>query len=653
MRGTLTPKLVHILVACGLLASSLAKADSGKPCRPADQLAEALLSGSIAWGDLTLETAYTLDEQLLVDEGVLEATLLTRLTGKSLRSLQNLATSTLCVSVVLDAEGELPIADHRRLEVPELRDAKAWTYGARFRLPETAGQLLLILEDPTSGLWGAAIADESGTSLRPGPAATFLPGRIQAWHEVTGGARPRVAETSSPSNAPTLIRLVPPRRQTVKGLTRFDALVSSTAVDRVVFELDGQQVAERKRSRLLERPFAARIDLADPPRPQTLLAIAFDDQNREIGRDTLMVNEIDAPLRVRISELSGDPSSGSVEVAAEITIPAGSELERIELYRNQTLLQRFDEGPVRARVATPEPSPEDFIRIAAFLTDGSSIDDVVLLSAPLEVEEVEVNLVELHVVVTDDQGEPVSDLAPEDFTIIHRGKPQSTQSFAHADDVALLLGLVIDTSGSMRLMMHDTGKAAIKFLGTTVLELDRAFLVDFALRPRLLHPTTADLPRLLVELTELKAEGKTAMYDAIVFSMLQFERQGGRKALVVLTDGDDIDSRFGPKYCVDLAYKTGVPVYVIGLSLDSYQRRFSKKDLRRVTEGTGGRLYFVESFEELDRAYAQINAELRSQYSLSFYVDGDLEDAERRDIEVRVNRSGLTARTVIGAGATP
>ena len=202
--------------------------------------------------------------------------------------------------------------------------------------------------------------------------------------------------------------------------------------------------------------------------------------------------------------------------------------------------------------------------------------------------------------------------------------------------------------------MEDTRKAAAKFLGSTVLPQDRAFLVDFDLQPRLLHPTTSDLPALLVDLHRLRADGATAMYDAVVFSMLQFEREGGRKALVILTDGDDHESRFGPKYCVELAHKTGVPIYIIGLgALDSIRRAYSKKELRRVTSETGGRLYLVDSLDELGAAYAQINAELRSQYSLSFYADRDLSDAERREVEVEIRRPGLSARTVVGSRGQP
>ncbi len=638
---------IWILAALGGLAGAAAGDDG---CRPPATLARSMFEGAGDWGTLEITSGYSLDEDLLVAEGRLQATVKARLVGPALRRLLSLRPKALCVSLVLDAEGELPVVHHQRLSSPfgenaDLTAAGAWTYGLRADLPETASQLLVIIQDPASGLWGAAIADDAGGMIAPGPAAVRL--ADGAWVEVTTSGSGEATASSKP--APTVVRLVPPRRQPVAGGTRFDALVSSTAVARIVFELDGEPVATRNRSSLLGRPFAARIELADPPRVQTLRAVAFDTHGRELGSDTLVINQIDAPLRVRIRELTGDPAAGSVEVAAEVTVPIGARLERVELYRNETLVARFDQPQIRYRVPTPDLGLEDYIRVAAFLADGSSIDDVALLAAG-EVEEVEVNLVELHVVATGADGQPVADLAPEDFQITFEGKPQPTQSFAYADDVTLVLGVVIDTSGSMQLVMEDTRRAAAKFLGSTVLPQDRAFLVDFDRQPRLLHPTTSDLPALLMDLHRLVAEGLTALYDAAVFSMLQFERESGRKALVILTDGDDHESRFGPKYCIELAHKTGVPIYIIGLGrLDTSRRTYSKKELRRVTAETGGRLYIVDSLAELDEAYAQINAELRSQYSLSFYTDRDLDDAERRKVEVQIRRPGLSARTVVGS----
>ncbi len=212
---------------------------------------------------------------------------------------------------------------------------------------------------------------------------------------------------------------------------------------------------------------------------------------------------------------------------------------------------------------------------------------------------------------------------------------------------------MVDSSGSMQMLMQDTRKAAAKFLGRTLQEGDQAFLVDFDLQPRLLRPMTPDLRQLLLDLGRLNADGRTAMYDAVVFALLQYEDLPGRRALVILTDGDDLDSRFGPSQSAEMARDAGTLVYVIGLgALDGMPRTFAKGDLRKVTEGTGGRLFLVDSFEQLDLAYEVINYELRSQYTLTLYTHGDLSDEQKKSIKVEVKgRKDLQVRTVIGRGS--
>lgn len=608
-------------------------ANDGAPrCTPPDILAERLLGGATDW-DLPLETAYLIDEAALED-GRLVAQLETTLGSEAFDRLRSLRT-VLCVALVLDAEGELPVAHSQRVPL-RLDGAEGWRYGFDVELPETASQLMMIVEEPASRRWGLAIAEDLGILDGPGAAAVQLG---DAWHEMLGGAERR------PTVAQTILRIIPPRQAEVGGTTRFDALVTTDAVDRVVFLLDGERVGEEKR-----RPFSLRVPLDNPPRPQVLEVIAYDEADREMGRDRLEINRLDRPFRARIEGLDGDPSTGSVVLRGRVDVPAEASLDRVEVYYGERLVGRFTDQTVRIEVDTPDVGPSDYLRLAAFLADGSSIDDVVLIQSPTLTEEVEVNLVELFTVVSDADGRPIDDLEAEDFTIVYDGRNQPTASFAFADDVSLLVGLVVDTSGSMQLVMHDTKKAAAKFLGTTVLPQDRSFLVDFDDRPRLLHPVTDDLTEVFLKLGRLEAEGATAMYDAIVFSMLQFERHRGRKALVVLSDGDDYESNFGPKYIVDLAQREGVPVYIIGLgALDTLRRTYSKKELRRITDDTGGRLYFVDSLEELDGAYAQIQAELRSQYSLSFYAERDLSDAERRKVRLKIDRSGAEPRIVIGA----
>lgn len=634
----------RLLWWAGLGLACAAAAAAQPACRPAAGLAAQILEGELGWGDLPLASLYALDEAAL-DDGRLVATVTTRLDVRALVAARTPRLGTLCAALLVDAGSGVAVADERRLELPELAagdalaDVDAWIYNVRLELPDDTAEILVLLQEPDLGTWGAVVADEGDAPPRPGPGTVEVArGRTVAWYDVVRRSG-RGAKAAA-----VVVRLVPPRDQPATGSTRFDALTTSDAVDRVVFELDGAEVAADGR-----RPYVARLPLASPARPQTVRAVAFDRDGQAIGEDSVVVNELDVPFRVRITGFT--PRAGAVDVRAEVTVPPGSTLARVELYRNEELVERFTAPPYRGSVPAADAGPEDYVRVAAFLADGSSIDDVVLLASPGPIEQVEVNLVELFAVVTDARRRPVGDLGPQDFTVVHRGAPRQIESFAYADDVPLLLGLVIDTSGSMQLVMHDTKRAAARFLGQTVLPRDRAFVVDFDRQPRLRQATTDDVTELMLSLGQLEADGATAMYDAIVFSMLQFEKQPGRKALVVLTDGDDHESRYGPKDCLEYGQRAGVPIYIIGLGgLDGLRRAYSTNDLDRVTSRTGGRLYFVNSLDELQWAYDEINAELRSQYSLTFYADSDLTAEERRQVEVRLARPGLEARTVVGAG---
>lgn len=629
-----------------ILAFAASAAAQQPACTPAARLAGAILDGDQEWGDLPLVSVYALDEEAL-DDDRLVATVSTRLDVAALAAARSPRLGTLCAALVVDSGGRVAVVDERTLELPELADraalddVEAWIYNVRVELPQDAAQIMVLLQEPALGTWGAAVADEGDAPAAPGPSAvTVARGAATAWYDVVRRQSPAAGHRTEARAV--VVRLVPPRDQPVTGGTRFDALTTSDAVDRVVFELDGKEAAADGR-----RPYVARLELASPARPQTVRAVAYDKDGRALGEDSLVVNELDLPFRVRITGLT--PRDGAIEVGAQVTVPSGATLDRVELYRNEELVERFAAPPYRGRVPA-DAGPEDYVRVAAYLAGGESIDDVALLASPGLVETVEVNLVELHTVVTDGSRRPVGDLGPQDFTVLLRGRPRRIESFAYADDVPLLLGLVIDTSGSMQLVMQDTKRAAGRFIGQTVTPGDRAFVVDFDRQPRLRQGTTDDVTELMLSLGRLEADGATAMYDAIVFSMLQFEKQPGRKALVVLTDGDDHDSRYGPKDCLEYGLRAGVPIYIIGLGgLDGLRRTYSTSDLDRVTSRTGGRLYFVSSLDELQWAYDEINAELRSQYSLTFYADADLTAEERRKVEVRLARPGLEARTVLGA----
>ncbi|MEE8277371.1 MAG: VWA domain-containing protein, partial [Thermoanaerobaculia bacterium] len=539
------------------------------------------------------------------------------------------------------------VSAHHLVAVGDLSDADAWLYRASVDLPEEAAEAAVVVEELRSSTWGAAIAEISSESID-------IPDlRIMDLGSAVPAAPTPAFRNSSTA---TVILLLPPRKRPASGKVRFRTLISHPAIAKVDFYLDG-----RKLGTDASPPFGWVVELDSPPRPQTVEVVAYSTDDLELGGHSLTVNRVDRSFEIRIARIAGDPEEGSVEVEAAVSVPVGARLAGIEVYRNEVLAARLAAPPWRVRIETPDPSPQDFIRMVAYLEDGSSIEDARLLASQAVEERLEVNLVELNVVVLDREDRALTGLTRQDFTVLLDGRRREIERFALAEEVPLVLGLVIDTSQSMDSLMPDTKKAGAQFLGETLRDGDLAFLVDFDTKPRLAQAATPDFVQLLRRFSALRADGFTALYDAIIFSLLQFEEAAGRKALVLLTDGDDYRSRFGPKRCIQYGRQLGVPVYIISLAAVRIARPWSpsgpakaparpleKPWLEGLTDATGGRVFYISDMAQLSEAYARINEELRSQYVLAFSTERQLSQQELTRLRVQVPGKGLKVRTVVG-----
>jgi VWFA-related protein len=430
------------------------------------------------------------------------------------------------------------------------------------------------------------------------------------------------------------------------------ALASNAEVARVDFVLDDEVVASDG-----SVPFSRTIDFGADSGPRELAVIAYSGGGRELGRDGLTLGAPLRPFDLRLRRVVD--AAGEAEAVAEVSVPAGRSLVRVDFFRNDALVQTLGGPPFRMPWPDGEAPPGGYLRAVARLDDGSMVEDVLMLDGTGSAERVEINLVQVFAVVTDRRGEPVEGLRKEDFRVLRQGREVDVERFERADGLPLSLGLVIDTSESMWPLMLETKQAGAEFLVDTVGERDRAFLVDFDSRPRLAQPLTGDLRSLLNRFAGLEAGGFTALYDAIVFAMLQFDQGPGRRALVVLTDGDDYRSQFTARRGVEVGQQLGVPVYFVDLSSlgraalsggwQSAAAGLPKLDLDGIASATGGRVYYIRELTELGEAYAEINRELRSQYLLAFSTPGNLTAEELRAIDVRVDGKGrLRVRRVVG-----
>ena len=255
-----------------------------------------------------------------------------------------------------------------------------------------------------------------------------------------------------------------------------------------------------------------------------------------------------------------------------------------------------------------------------------------------------VDLVHFGVSVVDKQGKPVLGLARDDFQIVEAGKTQPIQFFSAGNPEEappLHIGLLLDTSGSMAGDLKDARTAAVKFVNT----LDHAAdvtLVDFDTEVRVARFAPESYPRLVERIRARKADGWTALYDAIGVYLNGAQEQDGQKVLVLYTDGGDTRSSITFSEMLDLCKASDVTVYAIGyMEHQGSGRMQQRSELERVTSLTGGLAYFPGAAKDLDGVFDKIKDELAGRYSLGYMSTNPRTDGSWRPVEIKLLRGDL------------
>ncbi len=441
----------------------------------------------------------------------------------------------------------------------------------------------------------------------------------------------------------TAIELLAPPARLLTGRHRFEALAVGAAVARVRFELDGKPVLTKR-----EPPWSAEVDLGPAPRIRRLRAVALDAEARELTADELVVNAGPHRFAVRLLEpRPGERYTASVPAAAVVEVPEGEILERLEVYRGETLVATLYQPPFSQPILLPAGEETSYVRAVAYLADGSSTEDAVLINSPQFGESLKVRFVELYTAVVDRRGRPVEDLARGDFRVFENGAEQTVLRFERVRDQPIHAGVLLDTSASMLEELADAEAGALEFFGSVLTARDRAAVITFNDGPRLAVRFTNDPEVLAGGLAGLTAEGETALYDSLIYGLYYFSGLSGKRALILLSDGEDSTSRYRFEDVVEYARRTGVAIYPIGIGLASRQNEFRLK-LSRLAKETGGLAFFTDGGSGIGRAYQAIAAELRSQYLLAYQSASGEGDEAFREVEVKMRQPALDAKTILG-----
>jgi VWFA-related protein len=471
---------------------------------------------------------------------------------------------------------------------------------------------------------------------------------------------PRAAEAKKAlaslraGRVPEAVRVLPLPQQVVRGRQVVRTHVGSPAVARVVFSLDGREAA-----RVARPPFSATLDFGEVPERHVIHAVAFDRKGQEIGRHERVVNSAGETFRLHLLTPREGDAGGAVQVSMDVRVPALQRVRRVVVTWNDAERAVLQAPPWISTVTIAE-GEIGVLGAVAELADGRTSEDAVLLNARGPMGRADVQLVELPMTIASRRGTvEISGMSPEiaagRIVVREGGKVRRVASIGTAAETPLTIGLLIDVSASMQASLLDVQEAAIGFLEATLGPRDRAFVITFDTRARIVQPATSDVSQLRRQIMTLRPDGLTAIHDAMVLGLLQFEGIKGRRAMVVFTDGLDLTSEYSAADVRELARRVYVPIHVIAStpgvaarlrSTDPSRNAAPRKEpgheeLARIARSTGGSSQALDDLGQLGHVYARIEASLRAQILAFVRTDPGTRENEWRPISVEMKGGDL------------
>ena len=290
-----------------------------------------------------------------------------------------------------------------------------------------------------------------------------------------------------------------------------------------------------------------------------------------------------------------------------------------------------------------------------------------------------VNLVEVLFSVVTKHEKLVTDLTRDDFKVYDDGVQQEITSFSQPTDLPLRIGMVLDTSNSIRERLKFEQDAAIDFIFNALRRgKDQAFLMTFDDGPQIIKDFTGDTGEIRDTILKQRAGGGTSLYDAVYAAsdhLLKYSplppgpNADVRRVLVVISDGDDNSSNHSRGESVEMSQRAGVIIYSISTSTDwisaedeknptkrisrKYEKEEGDKVLEQLALETGGRAFFPYQVDDLGQSFLDIGDELRHQYALAYSPAGRSPDGKYHTIKIQTDRKDVVVRARKGYYSIP
>jgi VWFA-related protein len=525
----------------------------------------------------------------------------------------------------------------------EISERNTFTYAFLRALPPGAYTLQLALTAPGGRVVGEASVDLSVPEVGATFSPDLAPGEIGTLPSAEAIVIADEAAGAATGTQGSKLKILPPSREAPVGLLRLDAEVEPPIV-KVEFWLEDKLLVRRAKP-----PYSVEIDLGEVPRRQTVRAVGYDANGRVIDEDAWSINQGSARLAVKVLP-QPNPAEGKVRVKVAVQSISGGIPKSVELFLDDKKIKEWStpEGPYEVTIPFAEYSKGNYLRATAIAEDGQEANDLRMLKGPsTTIENVRVDVVQLHISAMDKSNHFVKGLEEADFSIQEDGRPQKITGFEVADKLPLTIGLVVDGSGSMDKSMPFVHDASAELFKGLIREKDKGFVIEFREQPKMVQELTGDSSALQRAAREPQARGATALFDSVVLGLYQFRTLQGRKALVVVTDGADNHSHVDYETLLRYARSAGAPIYFIAVNIGMFDFGI-RKQINEIARESGGEVFHLGSAAKIGEVTKRIEEELRSQYVVAFRTDSQKPDGEYRAVTVAVSKPGITARTIKG-----
>lgn len=394
-------------------------------------------------------------------------------------------------------------------------------------------------------------------------------------------------------------------------------VVASEPVQRIALFINGVKFSEAK-----GRAVTVQVNVGLYIRRLRLRAVGYDPQGNAVAEDEMVVNDPRPPFRVRLLAPHSVPASGAMSLSANVIKPADLAVASVEFYVGEQKVGSATVPPYATSVDVKAAPRAVYARVVARGSNGAEANDVVFFGEQAR-DQIEVTVQQIPMSVASGSG-PVR---ADQLTLKDNGQPRKIEALAPASDLPLSVILLIDYSESMLEELPVVKEAARQFARTLLRPQDRIAVVGFNQRTFWLTGFTNDFEAAASTVDRVKPIGETHLYDTVIEMLFELQKQPGRRALVVLTDGVDQGSRFTLDNVVHYARYAGVPLYPIikNKRLSALMRfgigRLPARRLGSIARDTGATYFIIQKESELSAVYGRIAAELRQQYQISFYSD--------------------------------